>query len=250
MRHPIAAPPMPERIRSLAAMAIPTHVSIPGSPTPASPVRGGVDERGRPVLLVKPGEPLHGLADDDEAVVTIDLTTLRDLGGTAQPRGLLKIQGWAKAVPGPQLRSAAIAVAERCPDEDLFTALERRGDPGAPLLLRADVGFVIYLTGQESGVLDAEEYAGADPDPLLYAAEAMIAHLNAAHRGRLAASASRILHAPVTDVWLWELDRFGATLRSGTDSPTLIRVPWPTPAATRDDLERSMRGLLCPCHEP
>jgi len=248
MRHPIVAPPMPERVRSLAATAVPTHVSLAGTTIPAAPVRGGVDECGRPVLLVKPGEPLHGLEIGDDAVVTVDLTALRDLGGTRRPRGLLKIQGWAQAVPEPELRAAAIAISERCPDEDLFVALERVGDYDAPRLLRAEVGFVIYLTGQESGMLDADEYDGAEPDPLLPVAEAMLAHINGLHRPRLGAAARRLLGGvPVSDVWLWELDRFGATLRAETDGPTLIRVPWSTPAATREELEwATKRLLLCP----
>ena len=130
MRRPIAAgPPAPERVRTLAALAAPTHVSIAGSALPAGVARGGVDELGRPVLLAKPGEPLHMLAPGDEAVVTVDLSCVRDLGGVTRPRGLLKVQGWARAVPEAEARTAAITIAERCPDEDLFTALERPGDP-------------------------------------------------------------------------------------------------------------------------
>jgi hypothetical protein len=41
-----------------------------------------------------------------------------------RPRGLLKVQGWAAAVPAPEARETAVAIAERCPDEDLFAALK------------------------------------------------------------------------------------------------------------------------------
>jgi hypothetical protein len=246
MRQPVAAPPAPERVRTLAATAVPTHVSLAGSALPAGPARGGVDGRGRPVLLVKPGETLHMLDGDDEAVVTVDLNCPRDLGGVAQPRGLLKVQGWARAVPEPETRQTAVAIAERCPDEDLFTVLERPGDPDAPRLLRLDVGFVVYLTAQDSGILDAEEYLDAEPDPFLEAAERLLHHVNNAHRAALRPVASRLLGRPVEEeVWLWELDRYGVTLRVALADPTLVRVPWPSPAANRHALEHSLHRVLC-----
>ncbi len=249
MRQPVAAPPTPERVRSLAATAAPTHVSLAGSALPAGPARGGVDELGRPVLLVKPGETLHMLAGDDEAVVTVDLSCMRDLGGVAQPRGLLKAQGWARAVPEAEMRRTAVAIAERCPDEDLFVALERPGDLDAPRLLHLDVGFVVYLTAQESGILDAEDYLTAEPDPFLRDAERLLHHVNNAHRESLRPVAARLLGRPLDeieqDVWLWELDRYGVTLRAGLEGPTLVRVPWPSPAANRHALEHALHRVLC-----
>ncbi|MEV5410419.1 DUF2470 domain-containing protein [Thermopolyspora sp. NPDC052614] len=246
MRQPVAAPPTPERVRSLAATAAPTHVSLTGSALPAGPARGGVDELGRPVLLVKPDETLHMIAGDDEAVVTVDLSCMRDLGGVARLRGLLKAQGWARAVPEAEIRRTAVAIAERCPDEDLFVALERPGDPSAPRLLRLDVGFVVYLTAQETGILDAEDYLAAEPDPFLRDAERLLYHINNAHREPLRPVAARLLGRPVEgEVWLWELDRYGVTLREGLDEPTLVRVPWPSPAANRHALEHALHRLLC-----
>jgi hypothetical protein len=257
MRQPVAAPPAPERVRSLAALAAPTHVSLAGSALPAGPARGGVDGLGRPVLLVRPGEPLHALTGDDEAVVTVDLSCVRELGGVPRPRGLLKVQGWARAVPGAELRRSAIEIAERCPDEDLFAVLERPGDPDAPRLLHLDVGFVVYLTAQESGILDAGTYLGAEPDPFLQDAERLLYHVNNAHRAVLRPVAARLLGRPAGEVWLWELDRYGVTLREeapgepGGDpraragDPTLIRVPWPSPAANRHTLEHALHRLLC-----
>ncbi|GII93765.1 DUF2470 domain-containing protein [Sinosporangium siamense] len=243
MQQPLTAPPIPERIRSLAAVAVPGHVSVAGSDAPAGPARGGVDAKGRPVLLVRPGEPLH--AAPGETVVTVDLTATRDLGAVEQPRGLLKVQGWAEEVPAKDARAAAVAVAERCPDEGLFEALERRGDPGAPRLLRVDVGQVIYLTGGDSGVLDACDYLDAEPDPFLDAAESMIHHVNSAHRAQIRTVVASLMGEPAPESWLWELDRFGATLRVGVDRPTLIRLPWPEPATSCRALEKALRCLLC-----
>ncbi|GIH27572.1 hypothetical protein Aph01nite_58820 [Acrocarpospora phusangensis] len=237
MQHPVTAAPIPERVRTLAAGAAPTHVSVPGSVLPASAVRGGVDAQGRPVLLVKPGEPLYDLAD--EIVVTVDLVATRTIDATDRARGMLKVRGWAQPVPGEDLRAAAIAIAERCPDEDLFAALESRG----PRLIRVDVAQVVYLTGQESGVLDAEEYLAATPHPLLDAAERMLHHVNSAHRAQLVLAVAKLLGGPAPHAWLWELDRFGATVRTAPDH--LIRLPWPDPVTSATELEQALACLVC-----
>lgn len=236
----VTVPPITERIRSLATTSTPTHVSLNGS---ASVARGGVDATGRPLLLVKPGEPLHSLPAADDAVVTVDLSATRTLGGVDHPRGLLKVQGWAQAVPADQARSAAVAVAGRCPDEALFAAVE--GTPSGPRLFRVDVGYVIYLTGQESGMLDAEEYLAAGPDPILDAAERILHHVNESHRAQLGHAVRTMLGETSPDVWLWELDRYGATVRSGIEDPTLIRIPWPAPAGGPEALERALSHLIC-----
>ncbi|MEU8040235.1 DUF2470 domain-containing protein [Streptosporangium sp. NPDC049078] len=239
--QPVTAPPIPERVRTLAATAAPTHVSVSGTNAPATPARGGVDGAGRPVLLVLPGDPLHDVRD--EPVVTVDLTSTRSLGAHELSRGLLKVQGWAQAVPEAEARETAVAIAERCPDEALFETLE--GMDG-PRLIRVDVGRVIYLTGPESGLLDAEEYLGAAPDPLMDDAERMLHHINGSHRRQLEAALVSLLAAPVPEAWLWELDRFGATVRCGVDSdPTLIRLPWPSPIGDAESLEHAVRCLLC-----
>jgi hypothetical protein len=297
--QPVTAPPIPERVRTLAATAAPTHVSISGTTGPAMPAKGGVDDAGRPVLLVLPGDPLYDARD--EPVVTVDLTSNRSLGEHELSRGLLKVQGWVQAVPAAEAWESAVAIAERCPDEALFDALERTDGPRqlrvdvgqviyltgpesgvldaeeyldagpdplmseaermlrhvnathrgqletatGPRLLRVDVGRVIYLTGPESGVLDAEEYLDATPDPLWDEAERMLHHVNNAHRGQLETALGSLLSAPVTEAWLWELDRFGATVRSGIDDPTLIRLPWPAPITDARSLEHAVRCLLC-----
>jgi len=231
--------PIPQRIRTLAATAGVARLSVDGAPCPA---RGGVDDRGRPVLLVHKGETLHGLRGD--AVVAVNLTAMRRLGEMEHPRGLLEVQGWVQAVPSAEARSAAVVVAARDADEALFEALEEYGRPDAPQLLRLDVAQVVYLTGQESGVLDAEEYLDAEPDPLAETAERVLAHVNAAHRAQLANGVSRQLGRRPEEVWLWELDRFGATVRA---DGSLIRFPWPRPAYSGTGLETALNGLLCTC---
>jgi hypothetical protein len=242
---PLVAPPLAERIRTLAACSAVGHVSVAGTDGPARAAVGGVDAAGRPVLLVRPGDELYGLRGD--AVVTVDLSAVRAIGGVEHPRALLKVQGWAEAVPASAAREAAVAIAAHSPDEGLFEALEQYGADSAPRLLRVDVGQVVYLTGQESGVLDAEDYLEAAPDPLAEVAEQVLAHVNGSHRTQLAGGVARLLGLPAEDAWLWELDRFGATVRVGVEDPALVRFPWPSPVGTGQSLEESLRSLLCIC---
>lgn len=103
---------------------------------------------------------------------------------------------------------------------------------------------MVYLTGQESGVLDADDYLGAAPDPLTETAERVIAHVNASHRPQLTAGVARQLGEEPGEVWLWELDRYGATVRV---DESLVRFPWPVPARSELCLETALRGLLCAC---
>lgn len=231
-------PPLAERVRTLAGTATATKVTVDGVPYPA---HGSVDRQGRPVFLVRRDDPLHRLPD--EAVVAVNLSATRSLGGVEHPRGLVEVQGWAQAVPWGELRQAAVTVAERHPDPELFEALERYGDPVAPRLLRLDIGQVVYLTGEESGVLDADDYLDAEPDPLLDTAERVLAHVNRAHRGQLTGGVRRILDRQAAEVWLWELDRYGATLRV---DGALLRVGWHRPARDGRCLETALRDLLCP----
>lgn len=242
MRHPVTAPPVPERVRTLAALAAPTHVSVAGSDVPAGVARGGVDGRGRPVLLVKHGEVLHGAPA--ETLVTVDLAVGREVGGVERPRALLKVRGWTQPVPEAEARNAAVAIAERCPDEDLFTAVEGASAGGPARLLRVDVCHVVYLTGQESGVLDADAYLASAPDPLLPLAERMLRHVNESHSGQVRDAVERLTGEPAPEAWLWELDRYGATLRPGPGH--LVRVPWQAPATTAEALERAVACLIGP----
>ncbi|GAB3892085.1 hypothetical protein [Microbispora bryophytorum] len=82
------------------------------------------------------------------------------------------------------------------PDEDLFAAVEG----GGPALLRVDVCHVIYLTGQESGLLDAESYLASAPDPLLPLAECIVRRVNESHSRQLREAAERLTGEPAQEM--------------------------------------------------
>jgi hypothetical protein len=96
MQHPLTAPPVPERVRTLAATAAPTHAAVAGG-LPASAARGGVDAQGRPVPLVKPGEALYGTAA--EAVVTVDLDAPRPVPACGRADGASDERGGGPDTP-------------------------------------------------------------------------------------------------------------------------------------------------------
>lgn len=237
-----AVPPLAERIRTLAASAVPTHVSLVGSSQPASPAAGGVDGAGRPVLLIRPGHALHPVRE--QLAVTVDLVAYREMGADIRSRGLLKARGWLETIPAADIRKAAVSIAGTCPDEALFDVIERPADPDGPRLLRIDIGHVAYIIGDEYGVLDAEEYFAASPDPLLEVAEAMIKHVNTHHRDRLRHAVDHLAGPVNDDTWLWELDRFGATIRVSGDTPTMIRLSWTYPVATSRGLQGALHQLI------
>ncbi|GAB3165847.1 DUF2470 domain-containing protein [Microbispora hainanensis] len=99
---------------------------------------------------------------------------------------------------------------------------------------------LIYLIGKESGVLDAKSYPASAPDPPLPLAERMVRHVNESHARQLKEAVERLTGEPAQeDVWLWELDRYGATLRPGPGH--LVRVSWPAPVTTPAALEHRDR---------
>ncbi|WP_242454338.1 DUF2470 domain-containing protein [Bailinhaonella thermotolerans] len=233
-------------MRTLAADAVPTRLALADAPSALVGARGAVDRAGRPLLLLKPGEPLRSALNAAcDAAVTVNLAVTRRIGDEERPRALLRIQGWAAPVPAPERREAAVLIAERHPDEDLFLALEYPGEPAFPLLARVDVATVMYVAGRDHGTLDAEDYLAAEPDPIAGAAERMLAHVNESHRESLAHAMTHALRrpAPPAEVWLWELDRFGATVQVGPDQ---IRFPWPEPATCPRALEHALQTLLTP----
>ncbi|GAB3447300.1 hypothetical protein GCM10027570_19530 [Streptomonospora sediminis] len=250
MRQP--SPSETERVRSLAATATPTAAALADNPDTRFSVAGAVDHAGRVVLWIAAHHPLHeavreGLRTDPGPEVGVDLSALRRVGRISTVRARLWCQGRAAEVPARERRSAALAVWERNPDEELLAAAARRPEPDSPVLLHLAPHTVMYHTHDTAGLVDGAAFALARPDPVTGAAEEAIGRVNDRYRDELARAVAALPGAPQGAAWLWELDSGGATIwvsTSGGTGTALVRVPWSAPARTACQLERALFDLL------
>ncbi|MQA93197.1 MAG: DUF2470 domain-containing protein [Streptosporangiales bacterium] len=241
------------RIRSLAALAVPTAANPMGGSAGGTTVTGAVDASGRPVLLVRPRDALYPMlmetrAGGQDVPVSVDMRTVRTLGDIPTVRGRLWFQGWAAPVPPDAAHDAALAVWERSPSAELLAAVDAadpRGEPAA-LLATVEPAMVVYDTYDASGTVEGDVYLEADPGPLVEPAERIIAHVNACHRDVLTRAVHAISGPDTGEAWLWELDGGGATVwvEHGPERPMLIRLPWSSEARCPCELEGAFNRLL------
>lgn len=257
--HPSPLPPYElaaVRVRTLASSARVTLAETlhDGRRFPA---RGAVTEQGHPVVLVEPGSTLHTslVLGQGGVAARLTLQAPRELGGHSLVRATLGACGRLTALPGPQLRAAAVAIAEHCPDEALFTALERAGELDAPVLAGLDLANIDCRTMSASTTVDVRDYFSAGVDPLAPAAENLIEHINLGHPGLLAPCLATLLAAPVRVAWLWEVDSEGITFLAELPEPagaSLVALAWPEPITDPTVLglalhELLRRGQVCGC---
>ncbi|HEV2638893.1 MAG TPA: hypothetical protein VGX23_27355 [Actinocrinis sp.] len=254
---------MATRVRTLAATAraITVQTLHDGRTHPA---RGAVADDGRPILLLEPGTALHAAlraaaADGPaRAAARVTLQTPRELAGHNLVRANLGVCGWLTAVPEPQLRAAAVSIAEMCPDEALFSVLERFGDPDAPLLAELEVVSIDCDTMTTHTTLPARDYLAAETDPLAGAAENIIEHINAGHPYLIAPCLTTMLGEQIDTAWLWEVDSQGITFLAELPGPggaSLVTLDWPEPISDSTTLTLALhtmlqRGRNCACARP
>ncbi|GAA1747781.1 DUF2470 domain-containing protein [Streptomonospora arabica] len=250
MRQP--SPSETERVRSLAATATPTAATLADNPDTRFSVRGAVDRAGRVLLWVAAHHPLHEAVREERRTARgpeagVDLSALRRVGRTSTVRARLWCQGSLEEVPARDRRSAALAVWERHPDEELLATAARRPEPDAPVLLRLTPRRVAYHTYDAAGLVEGAAFALTRPDPLTGPAEEIIARVNDRYRDELTRAVHRLPRAPRGAAWLWELDARGATvwvqLTGGADA-ALVRVPWSARATEACQLERALFDFL------
>lgn len=245
-------------VRTLAATARATDVeSLADGRTVA--VRGAVTDRGLPVVLVEPGGSLHAalFGGEGDVAARVTLQAPREVGGHSLVRATLGACGWLSALPEARLRSAAVAIAEHYPDERLFTALERAGEPEAPLIAELDLASIDCDTVDACGTVDVEEYLAAAVDPLADVAEGIIEHINSDHPDLIAPCLAMMLAKPIRSAWLWELDSEGIAFLAelpGAVGASVVSVPWPQPIRDPAVLDLALHSLFvagrCPGGQP
>lgn len=236
------------RVRTLASTARVTDVETLADGWKVSAL-GAVTEGGRPVVLVEPGSALHdalfGGQGDVAAQVTLEVP--REVGGHRLVRATLEASGWLSALPEPRLRAAAVAIAEHYPDEVLFTAIERAGEPEVPLIAELDLAGIDCDTVDACDSIDVDEYLAAGVDPLADVAEGIIEHINNDHPDLIAPCLAMMLARPIRTAWLWELDSEGiAFLAELPDvvGASVVTVPWPQPIRDPAVLDLALHSLF------
>ncbi|MEI4271316.1 DUF2470 domain-containing protein [Klenkia sp. LSe6-5] len=199
------------------------------------------------VFLVVPADgelvrAVQGAADGDlPALVMVTdhaPVPLRD-----QVRAQLWLSGWLTPVRTEDERDVALAFAEAQPAGALL-------DVGrTAVLLRLDLAEVVLGEGGTTVELTPEDYADAEPDPLVAVEASALRHLDADHPGELALLRSRIpadwlgAHDVVRPLGL---DRAGFRLRiEGERGYRDVRVPFDAPVTSEAELGPAVHRLMC-----
>ncbi|MGW1377192.1 DUF2470 domain-containing protein [Streptomyces sp. NPDC002446] len=209
-------------------------LSVPGVEDPdetglSAPVCRTVTPGGD-VLLLVPGDSAAARAaahaQDDDLSAVMEITDVAPVSVPHRIRGRAWVAGWLTPVRNEQRAEAAMLLAERHPVGELLgigEALQPDPAPGlygrpAWMMLRLEVGegAVDDLWGAEA--VEPDDFADAEPDPLVAHEAELLQHLHSAHseqvrglcallgeRGRVCGLRDRAV--PVG------LDRFGLRVR-------------------------------------
>ncbi|HZG02403.1 MAG TPA: DUF2470 domain-containing protein [Streptomyces sp.] len=244
-RRPSAA----ERMRTLAESNASAVLAIPGVRLhdlglDAVEARA-VTPRGDVFLLVPAGSPaaraaVHARGDDLAAVM--EITDVAPVAVPHRIRGRARLAGWLTPVTGSDRTACAGLLAERHPCGPF---------PGAawtPLRLEVGEGWIDDLWGEE--LVEPDDFAAAEPDPLARHEAELLQHLAAAHgdlvRGlcTLLGERARTCGARERVVPL-ALDRFGLRVRFCADGGAFdARFDFPRPVRDVTGLRRAVRTLF------
>lgn len=254
-------PTAAEIARTLARGHLEATAHIACRPGPL-PVRHATDCVGRPLLLVRTGDPVAGALSPRpgarDVAVVVSATDRPPVPG-APSLGRVWVSGWAARVDGDiPRRDAAIEFAETSPIDDLL-------DVGRGLeLYQVDVKEVRLETSGTLRPVDPEEYTAADPDPLHELEVDLLADLADHHAEQIRPYLARRLSdagVPARTGYVPQvvrLDRYGflvapyAPARSAAVAPAaggggqFIRLPFPRPVRDRVDLARLLHPVLFP----
>lgn len=158
-------------------------------------------------------------------------------------RAQLWLSGWLTVVRPEHERDVALAFAEAHPAGALL-------DVGrTATLLRLDLAEVVLGEGGSTVELTPEDYAAAEPDPLVAVEGTALQHLDADHPAELA-----LLRSRIPGDWLGEhdvvrplgLDRAGFRLRiEGERGHRDVRVPFDAPVTSEVELGPAVHRLMC-----
>lgn len=159
-------------------------------------------------------------AQDDELAAVLEITDVAPVSVPHRIRGRAWVSGWLTSVPG-------------------------MAAPGR-MMLRLEVGEVYVDDLWGHGSAEPEEFAGADPDPLVAHETELLQHLHSAH-GEQVSGLSGLLGDRVPDgsaAVPLALDRFGLRVRFTGARCFDARFDFPEPVSDVTGLRRAMHTLF------
>ena len=255
-RQPSAA----ERARTLVEGNSSLALAIPGlrpaPPEPLVPLRQSVGPAGDVFLLFPHDSPAVRAvrhAADDEAAAVLEITDVAPVAVPHRIRGRAWLAGWLTAVP-PELRPGGTPSAAFEADTEL---------------LRLETGDISVDDLWGAGLVEPDEFAAAEPDPLAAYETEVLQHLAAAHGAEVATlcglvgappsdpgsgsapgpdsgSGSEVCRAQaVTGAVPLALDRFGLRVRfTGDGGGFDARFDFPEPVDGPESARRALRALF------
>jgi heme iron utilization protein len=237
-------PSAAEQCRTLVACArsgaLATLARDPAGVPYASLVTLAVDDRGRPVLLLsKLAEHTQNLLERSEASILV--TEPAPATGSLLASGRVTLLGRCVPVPAAERDAARATFLAAQPDATVYADFHDFTFYRLELTALRWVGGFGRMTW-----VNAEDYATAEPDPLVASSPDILAHMNGDHGDALIAYArglagiSNAQHAVMTAV-----DRYGFDLDVTTPEGTrAARLAFDAPSSTTDEVRRAMVALV------
>lgn len=168
----------------------------------------------------------------------------------ARADGTVEVELARDALAARQLLARPVAtlhVAPACCEPVLLHGAARRlPGTGARGTMVFHLDVAAARVGIPAVLLDGTTYAEAEPDPLRHAAPAALAHLNDAHADALAACLRAVGH-DAAFAHATRLDAGGLTVVAvGDEGADTVRLRFPSPVASLDELPTSLRCALNP----
>lgn len=261
-RHQDAVPAKPtgaSRARTLATGSSSALLVIPGltvvDPLSMLPARRTVTAEADIVLRLPAGSPAVRAvrhAEADEVVAVLELTDVAPVAVADRVRSRARIAGWLTPVPD----GAEVGwLEERGPREEHnpleeHGALDERGPLAAHSLLRLEVGEVWLEDVWGTELVEPDDFAAAEPDPLAGHEAELLQHLAAAHGTELGwlcalVDRHRAASGVPQEVVPLALDRFGLRIRfSDRDGSFDARFQFPSPVTEVSQLRQAVRALF------
>jgi hypothetical protein len=246
-------PPTPspgERARTVAARGpatlLPPMPSLPPTSAPedrVSPLLHHVHDDGVVSVLLPDDHELPASLRDGVLTSMVEVVDLAPVPLRESVRGLLWITGQLTALPLPEARSVAVAIAAERPDPRLLDL-----GHGATMLRLTPVSMVIADADGTHPVTPAT-FAESVPDPFCHEEAGWLRHLELSHT-EVVHTLRRHLPERLQGGHLRPLglDRYGLRLRvEGIDGDHDVRLAFSRPIATLRELSDELRRLVgCP----